>query len=422
MAVRTFLVGLALASLIGACAGPQATPAPSPLSSPSSVTPSTSPSPTASPATAAPTPSASPVTPAVVGLIPPNTETPEVDGAVGLDWSRVDADDGHGSAIAHGPAGWLYVATFDGEIPAIPRLRLSTDLRTWHERKPDITEIQGGTEWALAASDEAYVLAGGGVFRSADGRHWEPAVAASAGAGPIDADHVVSDGRGFVAWRGTLAAPGLWTSSDGRGWATVALPGAPAVLVDAVAARPSGGYVAAGRAGASAAELDRVEGLAQRWEARPGTEAVWMSDDGTTWTGIPLGAGFEQARITGLAAGGPGGGIVAVGNDKPFAEDRNIEHVVAVWRWVDDTGWQRLMGQGFPVLEANASDTRVLATADRWLLIGQRMRADARNVLDLTSPGVLAGSEDGTAWWAARADRPGCRCPAVFHRCDRRRA
>jgi hypothetical protein len=354
----------------------------------------------ASPTAAAPTPSASPVTPAVVELIPPNTETPGLDGAVGLDWSRVDADDGHGSAIAYGPAGWLYVATFDGGFPASPRLRLSSDLRTWHERKPDIPEIQGGMDWTFAASKDAYVLAGGGIFRSADGRHWESVVAASAGAGPVDVDHVVSDGSGFVAWRGTSAAPGLWTSSDGRTWTAVALPGAPAVIVDAVAARPSGGYVAAGRSGESAAELDRIEGPAQRWEARPGTEAVWLSDDGIIWSSVPLGAGFEEARITGLAAGGPGGGIVAVGNDKPFAEDRNIERVVAVWRWVDDTGWQRLMGQGFPVLEANAGDTRVLATADRWLLIGQRMRADALNVLDLTPSGVLAGSEDGTAWWA----------------------
>jgi hypothetical protein len=242
----------------------------------------------------------------VVELIPPNSETPAAKGAIGLDWSRVDADDGHGTAIVHGPAGWLYVAILDGEIPAIPRLRLSSDLRTWHERKPDIPEIQGGMDWTLAASKDAYVLAGGAVFRSTDGRHWESVVAASAVAGPIDADHVVSDGRGFVAWRGTLAAPGLWTSSDGRTWATAALPGAPAVLVDVVAARPSGGYVAAGRVGDSAAELDQAEGLAQRWEARPGTEAIWMSDDGTTWTGIPLGAGFEQARITGLAGGWSG--------------------------------------------------------------------------------------------------------------------
>jgi hypothetical protein len=113
-----------------------------------------------------------------------------------------------------------------------------------------------------------------------------------------------------------------------------------------------------------------------------------------------LAPGLSRPGSPASRGGGPGGGIVAVGNDKQFAEDRNIEHVVAVWRWVDDMGWQRLMGQGFPVLEANAGDTRVLATADRWLLIGQRMRADARNVLDLTPPGVLAGSEDGTAWWA----------------------
>ena len=401
MDARPLLVGLVCVSLIGACAGTSGSAAPAPSSDPTRAASSPSPSPAPSRTPAAPTPSPSPVVPAVGEVVPPNTEAPEGDGTLGLDWVLATKDEGWGTGIVHGPAGWLYVALFDGEIPMIPRLRLSSDLRTWDEQKPDIAGMEGGS-WALAASDTAYVLAGqnAGVWRSTDGRRWT-AVAAADGAGSsVDASGVVSDGRGFVAWRGPLATDGLWTSRDGRTWVKVALPGAPAVIVDAVTAQPSGGYVLAGRAGETPAALDAVEGPAQRWEARPGTQAVWTSIDGATWLPVPMGAGFKAARITGVAAGGPGGGILAVGNDGLFDEQRNVERGVVVWRWADRVGWERLMGQGFPPIEQDAGATRVLATPDRWLIVGSRMRADARNVLDLTPQGVVAGSEDGSAWWA----------------------
>lgn len=335
---------------------------------------------------------------AVVEVIPPNTETPGADGTLGLDWAQTKKAIGRGTAIARGPAGWAYVALYDGEMPTVPRLRFSDDLRTWTERRPDDPDLFGGVDWMLAGSDSAYVLAGVGVWRSVDGRHWVPGVTAGADGGPVDADHVASDGHGFVAWRAGTPADGIWSSADGRTWSELAIPDAPALIVDAVAALPAGGYVAAGRAAASAAQLDTGDVPAQL--ALPGKQAVWSSGDGATWVSVALGAGFEEARITSIAAGGPGGGIIAVGSPLTIDEGADIERVVAVWRWLDGTGWQRLAGQGFPTVQRDPGDLRIVATADRWLLVGSRMRADARNVLDLTPPGVVAGSEDGTAWWA----------------------
>jgi hypothetical protein len=335
--------------------------------------------------------------PEVVEVIPPNTETPEADGTLGLDWAQAKNATGHGTAIAHGPAGWAYVVLYDGEMPMVPRLRFSDDLRTWTEHRPDDPDMFGGVDWMLAGSDAAYVLGGVGIWWSVDGRHWERGVNVGAG-GPVDADRIVSDGRGFVAWRAGRPSNGIWMSADGRTWSALAVPDAPAVIVDAVAALPAGGYVAAGRAAASTAELDTGDVPARL--ALPGDQAVWSSRDGATWESVPLGAGFEVARIGSIAAGGPGGGIIAVGNPVAVDEESGVEPGVAIWRWLEGTGWQRIVGQGFPTVQRDPSDVRIIATTDRWLLVGSRMRGDARNVLDLTPPAVVAGTEDGTAWWA----------------------
>jgi hypothetical protein len=180
----------------------------------------------------------------------------------------------------------------------------------------------------------------------------------------------------------------------------VTLPGASAVLVDAVAARPGGGYVLAGRVGRTASELDAIEGPATLFQARPGRQALWTSDDGFSWTPLAMGSGFEEARITSVAAGGPGGGVVLVGPATSADQSDGVEPELGVWRSTDAAGWVRLRSQGFPVVERDPGQARILATGSRWLLVGARMRPGATWVLDTTSAGVLAGSEDGSAWWA----------------------
>jgi hypothetical protein len=283
---------------------------------------------------------------------------------------------------------------FDGEIPSIPRIRLSGDLRTWTQRKPDHAGIQGGVNWALAADDEAYVLAGNGLFRSADGRHWTRGHAAKAAMGRLDADSVASDGRRFVAWQGTMGSGGVWASPDGRTWRRVRLPGAPAVIIDSLAARPGGGFVAAGRIGATVAELDAQVGEFLQWETLPGTQAVWTSRDGTTWKRVAVGDRFARTRLTDVAAGGPGGGIVALGLTGEFGRDSGEDLEVTAWRWTSGGGWHRLQGRAFAIVEADPGTARILAARGRWLVVGARTDATARH------PGTIGGSDDGARWWA----------------------
>jgi hypothetical protein len=248
--------------------------------------------------------------------------------------------------------------------------------------------------WALAADGEAYVLAGNGVFRSVDGRHWTRGRAAKASMGQIDADSVVSDGRRFVAWQGTMGSRGVWASANGRTWTRVRLPGAPAVIVDSLAARPSGGFVAAGRVGASVAELDAQVGDFLQWETLPGAQAVWTSGNGTAWKRVDVGDVFAETRLTDVAAGGPGGGIVALGLTGAFGRDSGGGQAVTAWRWTSRDGWRRLEGRAFTIVEADPGAARILATRNRWLVVGARTDATARH------PGTMGGSDDGTRWWA----------------------
>jgi hypothetical protein len=285
----------------------------------------------------------------------------------------------------------------DGGFP--PTLLHSTDRRTWDERA--LPSLEGRAfATVIAASESAYVLpVDGSCLWSTDGRNWQE-TPANADNGWLRFNEALSDGGTFVAWRPYPASHGIWASRDGRSWTMVSLPGAPAVLIDAVAARPGGGYVVAGRVGPTASELDAIEGPATLFQARPGRQALWTSDDGVLWAPVLMGPGFETARFTSVAAGGPGEGVVAVGPATSQDELDGVEPELGVWRWTDATGWVRLRSQGFPVVERDPGQTRILATGSRWLLVGARMRPGATSVLDTTSTGVLAGSEDGSAWWA----------------------
>lgn len=175
------------------------------------------------------------------------------------------------------------------------------------------------------------------------------------------------------------------------------LPGAPFVRVDALIGREDGGYVLAGRAADTADGLREAHDM--QWYSLPGTQMIWTSPDGTDWTALPLGDAFVGGRITGLASDGPGGGIVAVGYLGEDLED-GVEQIPTVWRSGDEVAWQRLVGPTFALLASDIGATRVVATDERWLVIAARMRDDAASIWDLTSSGVTAGSEDGSAWWA----------------------
>jgi hypothetical protein len=290
----------------------------------------------------------------------------------------------------------MHMLTTDGEIPSTPRLLLSDDLRSWEDVTPAGDVVACGDGGALAASTTTYLLRCGGLWRSADGRAWAQVDATTSDGTPADELHyLVSDGSGFVATVGRYPpTDGVWTSPDGSDWTKRKLPGASHVRMDALMARRSGGYLLAGRGADSAASLEETHGI--QWESRPGTQALWESDDGLEWTSLPLDEGWDQARISGLAADGPGGGLLAVGLVGGSLENGTLEgQVPAIWRSSDGTAWQRLTGPTFEFVEGDPGATRVVSTAARWLVVASRTPG---------SPlGIAAGSEDGTAWWPADA-------------------
>ena len=71
---------------------------------------------------------------------------------VGAEWSVVHRSSGYGTVIAHGPAGWLYLAF--PETPPAPRLALSRDLVTWEDVTPEHSQISAVAE-AQCGSHEA---------------------------------------------------------------------------------------------------------------------------------------------------------------------------------------------------------------------------------------------------------------------------
>lgn len=354
---------------------------------------------TASPITPSPEPTLAPsptAGPAVV-VVAPSTGTPARPGEIGLDWARQHVDEGvAGSALAHGPGGWVHLLSSDGEIPLTPDVAFSPDLRTWETVTPPGDIVQCGDGGSVASTSTTWLLRCGGLFRSADGRSWVQVPGAS-DAAIREVRHLVSDGRAFVGWRGDYPAEtGIWSSTDGERWTRVELPGTPFVRVDSVIGRPIGGFVLAGRTAASAEDLREAHDM--QWYSLPGAQAIWTSGDGVTWTAAPVGATFDGGRITGLAADGSGGGLVAVGYMGTDSETHGHQPP-AVWRTSDLVTWQRLVGVAFDVVEDQVGEVRIVATADRWLLVGARLRENADGGVGQTAAGVTAGSEDGTAWW-----------------------
>ena len=345
----------------------------------------------------APTPSTiRPSTPSVSDVVPTIATLPASGNTAGLTWTLGHTDPNtYGNQIAYGPAGWMHAVSNRPGRPA-PRVMLSADLHTWSDVTPSGSSV--GCV-ALAASRSAYVSLCESLETSSDGRTWRapgdpPLSDGTFKGGP---KQFYSDGSTFLATTGGYPSSSvIWTSPDGARWAAVHLPGAPRVIIDAVAGRQSGGFVIAGRVADTEAsfDADRTLPVGQR---NPGRQAIWTSTDGSSWTVVPLGPVFDGARITGLATDGPGGGIVAVGHFGVVADGAPV--TIAVWRSADLVTWQHLTGPGFDLREGNVGDARVIGLADRWLVVASHPRT-VGGALATTGDGVAAGSEDGTAWWS----------------------
>jgi hypothetical protein len=395
-AVAFALVGCA--SQVPTSPGPTPQVSASPSAAPSGIDPPPDGSPPAQPTPpAAPTdaPTVAPV--ALFEVDPPSTDPPTLSGTVGLEWRRARFDEYMiGSSLAARPNAWLYLLFSHGGTSAIPEVVLTKDFQSWVVTTPPIRAPGCGDGGSVAGSATAWLLRCGDLFRSADGRAWDRIELPEATSSELR--HLVSDGQTFVGYRGEYPADdGVWVSDEGSVWRKIALPGAPFVRVDALIGRRGGGFVLAGRT-AETRDLLR-EAHDMQWYSLPGEQALWTSADGATWTAIPVGAAFEGARITGLAADGPGDGLVAVGY---FGEnlENNVRQRVGVWRTTDMARWEHLNGAAFELLEPWTGQVRVVATNERWLLVGARLATAAGGESDLTPMGVTAGSDDGSSWWS----------------------
>lgn len=326
-------------------------------------------------------------------VVQPGASMPDLDGAIGLDWAEVHADPGEfGGTIVLGPAGWIHDLYVDNGSP-VARFELSADLTTWRDIKPT-GKFAECTFPSLAATQTAYFGACGNLWRSVDGISWKAITATIEGGEPPDglAD-LASDGSILLGWAGGYpASDGVWTSSDGATWSKVRLPGGPHLLVDAVTARPTGGFMVSGRVAATAEELDEAAGDWPPFSTLPGRQALWTTDDGSSWTNLDIGDAFDGARIIGLALDGPGGGVVATGIIGSDSREVESTRVAALWRSVDLRSWQHLVGPQIDMAALEPDTMHVVATPARWILLAEPEGVNAI--------AVVAGSEDGGSWWA----------------------
>lgn len=133
--------------------------------------------------------------------------------------------------------------------------------------------------------------------------------------------------------------------------------------------------------------------------ATAGGAAVWRSEDGASWTRIPL-AGSKRGEALSAVAAGPHG-VVVVGFDRPIAgldtdriTDSRDHSGLRVWHSADGKAFTGPETVGFPGL-GPAYLPDVAATAEGFTLFGVHRGSPAT---------VLFSSADGAAW---TADAPG---------------
>lgn len=148
--------------------------------------------------------------------------------------------------------------------------------------------------------------------------------------GPI-MEEVIAGGPGLIAVGASWSEQEtgfVWHSTNGNTWSRV--PHDEKVFGDAsIMAVTAGGpgFVAVGNAGG--------------WD-ESGSAAVWVSEDGVTWSRVPhnetvFGGPGLQAMYD-VTVGGPG--LVAVGWDNPLEEGSDAS--AAVWTSIDGLTWDRV--------------------------------------------------------------------------------
>lgn len=343
----------------------------------------------------------------------------------GQQWRALDgADDllaeASGSVVgaaAMGPGGLVMVGSIDGPSGRIGVVWHSADGTTWAQA----ATFSGASDVAMntvAVLRDGFVAAGHEevdglreprVWRSRDGRAWEPVEAEFELLGSMT-DNVgvtvraLDSANGWMAAGGGSGAERLWRGShDLRSWTEVPLPPGPAGVdtpaFDLLATRASAtlvGASAAGRPVLLREADDTVTEITATETAfpEPGAE-VWIHEAVTTERGpLLLGAVATEERAVGrrrrLArvwrpdpeqgwrqVGGDeldqavvndvadlGGELVGVGHEAPVdAVFTEVNPRGVVWRSADAESWARVTGPGIDALRGDSTTTIEAAVA-----------------------------------------------------------
>ena len=273
-----------------------------------------------------------------------------------LQWRRVDMPGLSGSyqwfdsVIAGGP-GLIAVGSPNGEYEAF--MWTSEDGIEW---LPSIVEGAPNYGWAfdVTAGGPGYVAVGSRIWSSSDGVRWTNADVTGPIVGELRAVTVGGPGLVAVGKFGLLQAS-IYTSTDGLVWSLIPEEGAPegayeSEITDIVAGGP--GLVAVGHLG--------------------GIGAVWTSPDGFEWTRVPhdpevFGYGAEGTELSSIAAGDAG--FVAVGR---VTDDNTM----GIWRSDDGLTWSVVPLDPTVVNEHHALAT-VISTEQGFLAGGDGGQGDA---------------------------------------------
>jgi len=191
---------------------------------------------------------------------------------------------------------------------------------------------------------------------------------------------VAADDQRYVAVGRSGDAIMAWTSTDAATWTQVHSPAfaGPPLRFTSVAAW-KGGFVAGGYAGT---------------EFFSANAALWTSPDGLSWTRAADTPSFHDARVWGVAPGGPG--LVAVGQTGPA----DAPGPVIVWTSPDGRSWTPVADS--PIFQGGRIRAIASVPSIGLVAVGEDLAGDT---------GIVWVSPDGRTWKRAPADptfgRPG---------------
>jgi hypothetical protein len=265
------------------------------------------------------------------------------------------------------------------------------------------TEAKAGDDWTRLA-DDAFAD-GNPIGPDDNGQVVETAMHTVA----VGADGMVAGGDYQLKFEdesngstSTTILPAVWFSADGSGWSRAELSppeGSGTGQVISVTQR-DGRFVAVGIVGDTdlGSDADRA--------------AAWYSDDGTTWTNAPSITESSSGRANASSVAAAGSGVspqyVAVGS---AIDESGDGQSAAVWVSDDGATWSQVAEQPAfgTTSKLNQAMRSVIAVGDdaSFKAVGD----EAPNEKNAASRAVLWQSDDGTTW--TRSTTPKAFAPNV---------